>query len=188
MQQKGVKKLRGDGEKWHVLADKVGAHVYRLHKVGKAGRGRLQGLKVGGSGHGEQGRVLRDQIEDRHEHEVFALEEIEELVRGDGHGHHYLIFVGEYERQLTAGERGQTGDHFLGQEERIGDHDRGGGWRSGCSGRCVQGLGKENELVDQVMAKTGREQQGRAHKSGSGHIGQTVQREHDPVQASIGED
>ena len=56
------------------VADKVGAHVYRLQKVGKAGRGRLQGLKVDGSGHGEQGRVLRDQIEDRHEHEVFALD------------------------------------------------------------------------------------------------------------------
>ena len=58
-------------------------------------------------------RELGDQIEDRHEHDVFALEGIEELVRGGGRGHHYLSLVGEYKGLLAAGERGQTGDHFL---------------------------------------------------------------------------
>jgi hypothetical protein len=41
-----VKKLLRDGEKWHELAGKVGAHVCRLPKVGEAGCGRLQGLEV----------------------------------------------------------------------------------------------------------------------------------------------
>ena len=111
----GCEEAPRDGEKWRVLADKVGAHVCRLHKVGKAGRGRLQGLKVGSSGHGEQGRVLRDQIEDRHEHEVFALEEIEELVRGGGRGHPHLRLknVSNHQQEASTHHLLNNGISFL---------------------------------------------------------------------------